>query len=277
MRLSPCLLALLLLAPRPLPAWGRQGHEIAASLACRDLPPALAPWFQGREAFLREHCNDPDAWKQGDPLEGPRHFLNSDAYGGPDGVPEAVGAAQDRLGLAAFERDGQAPWVIQERVRRLVQAFKAGDPAKVAWESAILCHYVADLNVPLHTTADYNGQSTGQHGVHGRWETGLVQRLGSWDPGPRLASLDGQDLFAPWSWLKQANALVAPLLRDDLEASRPGSREPHWEALDSSYWTEFNRRQGPVVRAQLERSGQRTAQMILLAWEWAGEPSLREI
>ena len=274
MRLLPCMLTLALLAPAPLSAWGRKGHEIVASLAFRDLPAELAPWFQGREATLREHCDDPDQWRLADHQEAPNHFLNADAYGGPAQVPRSIRTASARLGAEAFSRNGRAPWTVQDRVDRLAQAFRSGDPAGVAWEAAILCHYVGDLNVPLHTSSNHDGQLSGQHGVHHRWESGLVERLGSWDPEVRTATLGLDPWFAPWAWLRESHALVAPVLRDDLAASEPGPREPQWEALASPYWTEFNRRQGPVVRNQLERAGQRTAQMILLAWHLAGEPAI---
>jgi len=273
MRMLPCLLAIALLAPPPLAAWGREGHEIVAAIAFKDLPPELAPWFRGQEETLKDHCNDPDHWKWHDPLEGPRHFLDCEAYGGPDSVPGDLEAAKARLGAEAFARNGQVPWVIQDRVHSLAQAWGSGDPARVALEAAILCHYVGDLNVPLHTTGNYDGQLSGQKGVHRRWETGLVQRLGGWEPQGQAATLDPRALDAPWDWLRQSNALVAALLRDDEEA---GAAEPAGSAPgagESAYWREFGRRQGPSVRAQLERAGLRTAQMILLAWRLAGAPA----
>ena len=273
MRFVPILLALACCSSHPLAAWGRKGHEIVASLALRDLPGALSPWFQGQEDTLRDHCNDPDEWRRRDPQEAPRHFLDSEAYGGPGSVPRDLQEAKALLGADAFERDGQVPWVIQEHVRRLTLAFESGDPARTALESAILCHYVGDLNVPLHTTANYNGQLTGQTGVHARWETGLVERLGSWDPEPRPATSAADAWFAPFQWLPQSNALVAPLLQDDAASTQPGLAGPQWNARVSPYWTEFKRRQGPCVKEQLERAGQRTAQMILLAWTRAGMPA----
>ena len=269
---SALLPGLALCAALPLSAWGRQGHEIVAALACRDLPPALAPWFQGREQVLRDHVNDPDAWKQADPKEGPRHFLDSEAYGGPAAVPRAIQDAASRLGPEAFARNGQVPWTIQDRVQLLAAAFQTGDPDQVAFQAAILCHYVGDLNVPLHTTANHDGQFTGQHGVHHRWETGLVERLGDWQPEVRTAEPEPEAEFAPWRWLQQSFALVAPLLRDDLEAHGPSPREVQEAARTSYDWTEFNRLEGPVVREQLNRAGQRTAEMILLAWTRAGQP-----
>jgi hypothetical protein len=271
----PAVLAVVCSLSIPLAAWGRKGHEITASLAFRDLPPELGPWFQGQEAILLDHCNDPDEWRQGDAQEAPRHFLHAEAYGGPAGVPRDIQEAEARLGPEAFEQNGQVPWIIQQRVERLAKAFRAGDPARAALESAILCHYVGDLNVPLHTTANYNGQLTGQHGVHARWETGLVERLGSWDPEPRPATPGEAAWFAPFQWLQESYALVAPLLRDDAASTEPSlAQSSQWNAQISHYWTEFRRRQTPCVKEQLERAGHRTAEMILLAWTLAGQPEL---
>jgi len=269
MRMPARTLALLCCLCSPLAAWGRKGHEIVATLACRDLPPSLAPWFQGREQDLRDHCNDPDAWKQADPQEGSRHYLNVEPYGGPFAVPRSREAAAAQVGAEAFARDGQVPWAIQDRVQLLAAAFKAGDPDQVVFQAAILCHYVGDLNVPLHTTANHDGQFTGQHGVHHRWEGGLVDRLGDWQGEVRTARLEPDARFAPWQWLRESFALVAPLLRDDLEAHGPGPREAQESARESYYWAEFTRLEGPVVQEQLNRAGQRTAEMILLAWTLA--------
>lgn len=41
--------------------------------------------------------------------------------------------------------------------------------------SADIGHYIADANVPLHTSENYNGQLTGQEGFHGFWETRLPE------------------------------------------------------------------------------------------------------
>jgi hypothetical protein len=279
MRLTAPALALLCLTAPPLSAWGRRGHEIVATLACRDLPEGPAAWFQDAEQTLRDHCNDPDLWKETDPSEGPRHFLDSEAYGGPAAVPHSRAAARARLGAEAFDRNGQVPWVIQDQVAQLATAFRGGDPAQVWFRAAILCHYAGDLNVPLHTTANYNGQFTGQTGVHHRWEGGLVERLGDWQPEVRTAELTGDSRTAPWRWLQESFALVAPLLRGDLEAHGPalsnGPEERVEPELRSAYWREFERSQGPVVREQLNRAGQRTAEMILLAWDKAGRPAMK--
>ncbi|MGA2082183.1 MAG: S1/P1 nuclease [Holophaga sp.] len=276
MRLVTVLLALSLCAPARLPTWGSKGHEIAAAAALRDLPAVLAPRFQGQEETLAAHVNDPDRWRESDPNEGPRHYLDSEPYGGPDAVPRDIQAARAQLGEDEFQRDGQVPWVIQDRVRDLAGAFQGGDPDQAAFQAAILCHYVGDLCVPLHTTENHDGEQTGQKGVHHRWESGLVSRLGDWQPEARTPVLGPDPLLAPWAWLRDSYALVATVLSDDAAASNAGAgawagAAPELER-ESRYWQVFERLEEPRVKEQLTLAGQRTAQMILLAWNLAGQP-----
>lgn len=267
MRISSLLPALLLCACLPLAAWGRKGHVIVATLAVQDLPAELAPWFQGREELVREHSSDPDRWKN-DRREGPRHFMEVETYGGQ--VPVDLAQAQAQAGAEGFLKAGQAPWVIQDRVRDLAAAFKTGDADRVAYLASILSHYVADLHVPLHTTRNYDGQLTGQNGVHSRWETGLVDHL-TGSPEVRPAAPEKGLFEAPWRWLKESNALVPALLADDLAAD-PFAKGAGKGPRSAAYWLLFSQRQDPVVKEQLARAGQHTAQMILLAWTLAGRP-----
>lgn len=266
MRFSYLLLLLTLTFPSPLAAWGRKGHRVVARLALLDLPPGPSAWFRGQEDFVEAHSSDPDAWKD-DPLEGPRHFIDMDRY--PEGVPTLLGEARDKVGPAIFQKSGQVPWVIQDRVRDLAQAFRKGDRAQVAYLASILSHYVGDCHVPLHTVSDFDGQSTGQRGVHSRWETGLVDRL-TGDPEARPAALEPNLLQAPWRWLDQSHALVPALLADD-RASDPSAGAARTRS--DAYWMRFGQRQGGTVREQLARAGQHTAQLILLAWTMAGQPA----
>ena len=41
--------------------------------------------------------------------------------------------------------------------------------------NAEIGHYIGDAHVPLHTTENYNGQMTGQDGIHGFWESRLPE------------------------------------------------------------------------------------------------------
>jgi len=270
-----CLLAITALTALPASAWGDQGHRLAAAGALRDLPPDLALWFRGLEAALPDHASDPDEWKGDDPAERPRHYLECEPYGGPGSVPQDENAAMEKVGPERFQASGQLTWIILDRVRELTQAFSAADPPEVAYRSSILSHYVADLQVPLHTTTNHDGDETRQHGIHHRWEEGLVKRIvaaEAWEPEVRPAVLDPDPAQAPWAWLRQSNNLVAGLLRDDRDA-RLGPPIP-LETMDASYWTAFRQLQEPHVKEQLTLAAQRTAEMILFAWIRAGKPQV---
>jgi len=266
-----CKLGLILLLFPGLPgmAWGEKGHRLIASGAVRSLPGPVGAWFSGQESRVVEHASDPDHWKQ-DRKEAPRHYINSDQYGGPPAVPFSSEEAIHRIGARRFQKAGQLPWVVQDQVRTLAAAFRARDRGQVLMEASYLSHYVGDLHVPLHTISNFDGQWTGQRGVHHRWETGLVERYVEASALRALPATQGRTtLQTPWRWLQETNSLAALVLEDD-RASGPPSRGKRREG---AYWPLFWRSQGTVVLGQLERAGQRTGDLIVLAWEMGGKPA----
>jgi hypothetical protein len=74
-----------------------------------------------------------------------------------------------------FSEHGIVPYHLQVMQRRLTNAFMDNDPERVMRVSAELGHYIADACVPLHTTSNYNGQLTGQDGIHAFWESRIPE------------------------------------------------------------------------------------------------------
>src|ERR1700753_3788650 len=74
-----------------------------------------------------------------------------------------------------FRQTGTLPWTIASNYYYLVKAFKAHDTTAILNASANLGHYIADAHVPLHLTQNYNGQLTGQTGIHALWESRLPE------------------------------------------------------------------------------------------------------
>jgi hypothetical protein len=265
------LTLLLLLIAAPLSAWGDKGHRVVSALALRSLPTGPRAWFAGREGDVADHASDPDHWKQ-DRKEGPRHFLDMEPYGDPGHLPRTLEEAQARIG-SDYYRKGVLPWIIQDRWRDLVDAFKEGDPAKVALVTAILGHYVADAHVPLHSTENHDGQFTNQRGVHSRWESDLVGRnVTAEDLTVLPAQPDAAFLNRPWDWMKDAHALVPQLLEDDREADRSTPQDSRGKRRTQAFWLIFWARQGTSVNQQLQLAGQHLGDAILNAWIAAGRP-----
>lgn len=66
---------------------------------------------------------------------------------------------------------GIVPWHLQKMQRDLTEAFRQRNSKRILRLAADMGHYIGDAHVPLHTTSNYNGQKTGQHGIHGFWES----------------------------------------------------------------------------------------------------------
>jgi hypothetical protein len=85
----------------------------------------------------------------------------------------------DRVLTDTMASHGLLPITIINRYFRLVSSFKEKDLDKVLKYAADLGHYVGDAHVPLHTSKNYNGQLSGQVGIHAFWETSIPELLAS--------------------------------------------------------------------------------------------------
>ncbi len=82
--------------------------------------------------------------------------------------------------VAAFyaehlSQHGTLPWNLQRMQRQLTEAFRQRDSKRILRLAGDMGHYIGDAHVPLHTTSNYNGQKTGQHGIHGFWESRIPE------------------------------------------------------------------------------------------------------
>lgn len=257
---------LLMTLALPLAGWGPKGHRLAASASLETLPPELRTWFADQEAALIQAALEPDLWKRDDPAEVGRHRIFCETYGGAARVPSPASLAREQVGAWAFEGSGQLPWVIQERFCQLVSAFKSGDRQRVVSASGWLCHYIADAQVPLHTTLNRDGKLTGQKGIHHRWEIDLLEQERGDIPGTHAAVVPSDVTNSVALWLIDSHALVPALLEADQTATRkaPGDK--------AAYLLAFASLQRETLQQQLRRSAERTGDLLLAAWAEAGRP-----
>ena len=271
-------MAVVLGLPSTVDAWGFEAHKFIVSRAIDLLPDAIRPFFEANRAFIVERSIDPDLWRSaGFTEEPPNHFLDLDAFGQYPfhDLPRAYDDAVKRHGVDKLKANGLLPWRTHEMAGRLVRGFEAlhknGQYARsdIRYFSAIIGHYVADAHVPLHAVVNYNGQLTGQTGLHNRWEDDLFLRYQKQlvlKPGPLRPIPHERDFI--FEALLESSQLVPGVLAADKEAI--GARE----AYDDQYFETFFARTRPVLEKRLSDSITGVASMIAGAWEQAGKPSL---
>lgn len=171
------LLPVLLILPFTVKAWGFFAHERINRLAVFSLPPEMLVLFKPHLEYLAAQATAPDKRRYLVPAEGARHYIDIDRYGGPPyaEVPRNWREAVERYTEDSLQRNGVLPWHLERMMYRLTRFFMEGNTAAILKTAAELGHYIGDAYVPLHACSNHNGQYTGQHGIHGLWESRLPE------------------------------------------------------------------------------------------------------
>ena len=275
----PALAALLMVsAPSPAAAWGFETHKFIVSRAIDILPAAIRPFFEANRVFIVEHCIDPDLWRTaGFTDEPPRHFVDIDAYGKYPftELPRDYDAALVKFGAEALSRNGVLPWRTAEMAGNLGRGFQGVSRptgygvSDVKFFSAIIGHYVADAHVPLHAVLNYDGQLTGQNGVHTRFEEDLFVRYGKQlniQPPPLQSISNVRDFI--FDTLLESYQNSDAVLAADREAI--GSADTY----DDRYYDAFFAKIKPVLEKRISQAISSVASVITSEWERAGRPAL---
>lgn len=159
--------------------WGFYAHKQINRHAVFLLPPGMVAFYKPHLDFITEHAVDPDKRRYIVQAEGPRHYIDLNHYGVLPfhSLPRDWGQAVIKYGEDTLVAHGIVPWWIQIMLIRLTSAFKEKNLPAILKLSAEIGHYVADAHVPLHAHSNYNGQQTGQHGIHGLWESRIPELL----------------------------------------------------------------------------------------------------
>jgi hypothetical protein len=272
----------VLVMPSQAFAWGFDAHKFIADRMIALLPPELKPLFEQRRDFIVERSIDPDLWRTvGWEEEPPNHFLDMDhkAFGPYPyaGLPRDYADAVQKFGRDFIHQQGLLPWRTSEFYGRLVREFeslKRTPPPAYATDnivlfSAIMTHYVSDGHVPLHSVINYNGQLTGQDGVHSRWESALFERhrdrLSIAPPPVKAVAVPRDEMFAV---LLASNRDSAGVLDADRKAAEGR------ELYDEAYFDAFAKGTLSTLERRLNDSIAGAASFIIGAWEAAGKPAI---
>jgi hypothetical protein len=277
-RLIPVALLTLAAAaslPAPVDAWSFSVHRFIADRAIVLLPPAIRPFFETSRTTFVEHAIDPDTYRtMGWQEEPPRHFFDMDAYGPfpfaslPHDYDQAVAAR----GADFVTKNGLLPWRTEEMYGRLREAFKQTTPYArddIKLFSAVVAHYISDAFQPFHAVVNYDGQLTGQPGIHARFETEMFDRYADKlriapDPIQPVANLR-EFTFAT---LTDSFSFVEPILAAD-RAAVQGKEE-----YDDAYFDVMLEKTRPILEKRISQAITGVASVITAAWTDAGKPAL---
>lgn len=251
----------------------------------------MVKFYKPNIDFITEHAVDPDKRRYAVAGEGPKHYIDLDHYGAyPYSVlPHKWTDAIDKIGRDTLEQYGIVPWHIQVMLTRLTTAFKEKNYSSILKNSAEIGHYIADAHVPLHASENYNGQLTGQEGIHGFWESRIPELLAAkqfdffigkaqylQDPGAFIWERVLESAKAVDSVLKFEKQLSVQF-RGDQKKSFEDRNHKVVPQYSSAYTIAFNNMLNGMVERRMRQSIFAVASFWFTAWVNAGQPDLSSI
>jgi hypothetical protein len=261
--------------PAPAAAWGTEVHKFITGRAIALLPPEIRPFFEKYATTVIEHSIDPDLWRTaGFVDEPPRHFVDMDSYGPYPfkELPHDYDAAVKRYGLDFVTRNGTLPWRTEEIYKQLVDAFTQKAPysrENLKFFAAVISHYTADAHVPFHAAINYDGQLTGQWGIHARFESDLFNRYQSrLQLAPKIPAKVASVRELIFESLVVSFSYVQAVLDADKAAVDAK------DVYDDGYYDAFFGKVKPIVEQRLSDSIADVVGLITAAWIDAGRPAV---
>ncbi|MCX3266790.1 zinc dependent phospholipase C family protein [Pedobacter agri] len=270
-------------------SWGFFAHQRINNLAVFTLPTGMIGFYKKNIKYITEHAVDPDKRRYADTLEAPRHYLDVENYEKSiDSIPEKWNDALAKYGQKHLNANGIVPWQIQRTYFSLVKAFTNRDSIKILKYSADLGHYIGDAHVPLHTTANHNGQLTNQIGIHAFWESRLPELFSS-----RYNFVVGKAIYIEnplkeaWKILKHTHSLVDTVLtlEANLAASFPTDKKFSFSERNNTVLKQYSLEYSKVYHDQMNQMVERQMRSAILeigsfwysAWVDAGQPELKNL
>ncbi|MCO5239766.1 MAG: zinc dependent phospholipase C family protein [Chitinophagaceae bacterium] len=269
--------------------WGFYAHKEINHHAVFLLPPAMMIFYKPHIDFITEHAVDPDKRRYMIAAEGPRHFIDLNRYDDHpfDALPRTWQKAVEKYGEDTLMAHGIVPWWIHNMQERLTKAFIEKNYPAILKLSAEIGHYIADAHVPLHAHSNYNGQQTGQHGIHGFWESRIPELLAATTFDYIIGK--AQYLAHPhqfmWQTVLESAAAADTVLSVEKMLTRqfPSDQKYAFEERNgtlirqysSAFTIAYNRHLQGMVERRMRQSIFAVASSWYTAWINAGQPVLQ--
>ncbi len=273
--------------------WGFFGHERINRIATFTLPQEMFGFYKEHIEFLTEHAVDPDKRRYAVDGEAQRHYIDIDHYvsdgSSPfDFVPQKWDDAVSKFTEDTLQAYGIVPWHIEVMKYKLQRAFETKNVDLILKYSADIGHYIGDAHVPLHTTENYNGQLTDQKGIHGLWESRLVEiNDENYDYFVGKAEYIKDIRSYIWERVKESHLAVDSVLRieKELTAEMPSDKKYSFERRGNTtikvysyeFSQEYHRRMNNMVERRLRAAIIAVGSIWYTAWVDAGQPDLNAL
>ena len=285
-----CIGTIVLLPKQKAQSWGFFGHKRINRMAVFTLPPEMVTFYKQHIEFITDHAVDPDKRRYGVEGEAARHYIDIDHYGEHafDSVPKLWKQAIAKYSEDTIMAYGIVPWQIEKHYYKLVNAFKDENLDRILQYSADIGHYVADAHVPLHTTENYNGQLTGQRGIHGFWESRIPElKAEDYDYFVGRAKYIDSPIKMAWKVVYDSHMAVDSVLKFEaiLNKEFPQDQKYAFEnrgkVMMKTYSVEYTNRYDMSIKGQVERRMRESIIMVgsiwYTAWVNAGKPNLETL
>jgi hypothetical protein len=252
--------------------WGSVGHKIINKNFKLSMPQQMSFLSYWGDS-LAAHGSDADIRKNKDTNEAPKHFIDIDSYA------EFISAGRITQNLDSFIAihgrttvydNGILPWAIIAAEDSLRNAFARRDWQKAMLFAADLGHYIGDGHMPLHITENYNGQLTGQTGIHSRYETDFIGKFSTQityeGDSVQYISHIADSAFA---MIYYNNKYVDSVLAADIYAKSVSGG-----SYNTAYYNALWLKLGGITTNLFKLASYRLACFIYTAWIDAGRPNL---
>lgn len=293
MRIAVYRLLCLTLLSLTFISWGFYGHRKINRYAVFALPPEMIGFYKRHIEFLTEHAVDPDKRRYVSEKEAVKHYIDLDHYGYSkedvfDSIPNSWKKAVAKFSEDTLKSYGILPWNMVWVFHNLTTALENKNCERILSLSADLGHYIGDAHVPLHTTENYNGQLTGQKGIHGLWESRIPEiQAESYNLFCGRAEYVQDPLLLAWEIVKESHWLVDSVLDLERQVTLAIGRNKKYELVDRggvvsmNYSIDFSEfyanKMNRMVERRMHLAVKRVASFWFTAWVNAGQPDLNEL
>lgn len=283
-----CIGIILFLCVTTLSSWGFLVHKTVHQLAIYQLPDEMTPFFYANMEKLVYDAARPDVRRNNDSTEAPKHFIDIEGYGenAIRKMPLEWEKAVNIYSEDSLVKYGYVPYQVLFTKQLLSCAFKNKNKDSILFYAADLGHYIADANVPLHTTINYDGQLTDQKGLHSLWESMIPElEIGTYNlytnHKAKYLKKPGE---AIWKAIRKANTLLPEMLVKEKEVTMQFTETEKFRVQirrgkeSKSYTTAFAKAYAAslknTVNIQLLSSSELIADFWYTSWVDAGKPDL---